>query len=110
LIMYGVVALILDDHVEHDHTCSHHLPHHLSTLSPRRVSNNGPMRLEHTKRSLHILSSCLLLLSKSSLLLISRSADGLYKYGPFRIDPISKIIPFAEIRVCLSWLVEILTF
>jgi hypothetical protein len=58
------IALILDDHVVHDHISSHHLPHHLCALCPTRVLNNSSSRLEHTKCTLYILLACLLSFSK----------------------------------------------
>jgi hypothetical protein len=42
LVIDVVVPFILNDHVVHDHTSSHHIPHPLWAPSYSRVPNNSP--------------------------------------------------------------------
>jgi hypothetical protein len=42
LVIDDVVSLVLNDHVVHDHTSSHHIPYSLWALSFSRVPNNTP--------------------------------------------------------------------
>ena len=63
LVIEAIITLILNYHIVHDHTSRHHLSHRLYDPCSRRVPNNSPTRLEHTKSSLHILLSNLLFLS-----------------------------------------------
>jgi hypothetical protein len=42
LIIDDVVSLVLNVHVVHDHTSSHHIPHSLWAPSFSRVPNNTP--------------------------------------------------------------------
>jgi hypothetical protein len=92
LIINAFIALILDDHVMHDHTSSHDLPHHLYAPCPRRVANNSPLRLEHTKCTLDILPACFLSLSKPSIFLLCWFTNCLHKSRLPRIDAIFKVV------------------
>jgi hypothetical protein len=92
--MYAFIALILDDHVVHNHASSHHLLHHLCASCPSKVLNNNPPRLEHTKCTLHILPACLLSLGKPSIFLLRWFTNYFYKSRPLEIDTISKIVAF----------------
>jgi hypothetical protein len=42
LIIDIIIPLVLNDHIVHDHTSSHHISHHLRTPSSSRVPNNSP--------------------------------------------------------------------
>jgi hypothetical protein len=82
LVIDVVIPLILNDHIVHDGTSSHHIPHPLRTPSSSRVPNNSPPWLKHTKCPLHILP-CSLLLFKPFAFLISRVTHCLDKGGPW---------------------------
>ena len=79
LVIEPLRTLDLHDHVVHDHTCIHHLPQSLNTPTSRRVPNNSPSRLEHTKSTLHILFTTLLFFGKPCSLLPLRVRDCLHK-------------------------------
>lgn len=65
LVMDFIRALILYDHVMHDHTRSHHVPNCLVLPSSSRIPKDALSRLKNTKCTLHILPSTLLSLGKS---------------------------------------------
>jgi hypothetical protein len=92
LVMDVFIALILNDHVMYDHASSHDLPHHLCAPCPRRVANNSPPRLEHTKCTVHIFPAYFLSLSKPSIFLLRWFTNYLHKSRPIGIDAISKIV------------------
>ena len=89
LVKEVVITLILYDHVVHDHSINHHLQHPLSAPYSSRVPNNGPLRLEHTKSTLHILPSTPLFLGKPSPLLSYGIGVCLENRRPLRIDTCS---------------------
>lgn len=85
-------TLGLHDHVVHDHTCIHYLPQSLNTSTSRRVPNNIPSWLEHTKSMLHIFSTTLLFFGKPWSLLSLRVRDFLHKSWPLGINTISEVV------------------
>jgi hypothetical protein len=77
------LAVVLDDHVVHDHTSLHHdLPHIFLRPSKGRIPNNNKWKLKHTKRPLDILSVALLELSKVEILLTCWQEDCFDKCRP----------------------------
>jgi hypothetical protein len=71
LIIDTIITLLLNDHVMHDHTRSHDLPHLLNALLLRWVMNNGPARLKNTKCSLHIFPARLLFFREPIVFLLA---------------------------------------
>jgi hypothetical protein len=67
IIMHWISMLTLEDHVMHDYTSIHDLPHLSSRLLERRVLDNSKEMLGHTKGSLNILPTTLLALGKPCL-------------------------------------------
>jgi hypothetical protein len=63
------LAVILDDHVMHDHTSLNHLPYLIVRPRKSRIPNNSKLSLKHIKCSLDILPTALLTLSKVAILL-----------------------------------------
>jgi hypothetical protein len=66
-VKYKMLPLPLNDHVVHDHTCIHDLPHLSFQPAKRGVPVNSKSSLKHTKCMLDILSTSLLTLSKLRL-------------------------------------------
>jgi hypothetical protein len=89
LIIDAIITLFFNDHVMHDHTSSHDLPHMLNTPCLSWVTNNGPTRLKNTKCSLHIFPASLLFFGKPIVFLLSGITMCLHKNRPLRIDTIS---------------------
>jgi hypothetical protein len=89
LIVDAIITLLFNDHVVHDHTSSHDLPHLLNTPYLSWVTNKGPTRLKNTKCSLHIFSASLLSFGKPTVFFLSGITMCLHKNRPLRIDTIS---------------------
>jgi hypothetical protein len=74
LVMEVVTALLLNDHVMHNHTTSYHSPptYGLKVVCSSRVTDNSQLSLEHTKCPLYTFFACLLLFGKPLLILCLR--------------------------------------
>jgi hypothetical protein len=72
LIIDTIITLFLNDHVMHDHTSNHDLPHLLNAPLLSWVMNNGLARLKNTKCSLHIFLARLLFFRELNVFLLSR--------------------------------------
>jgi hypothetical protein len=89
LIIDAIITLLFNDHVVHDHTSSHDLPHLLNTTCLSWVMNNSPTRLKNTKCLLHIFLARLLFFGKPTVFFLSGIMMCLHKNRPLRIDTIS---------------------
>jgi hypothetical protein len=82
------LAVILDDHVMHDHTRMHHLPHLIMRPGKSRIPNSRKLSLKHTKCPLDILPAALLTLNKMAILLTRWRGDYFHKCRSCWIDTI----------------------
>jgi hypothetical protein len=80
--------LTLDDHVVHDITIIHDLPHLSRRPLTCGVSDNGKTLLEHTKGSLNILPKTLMTLGKPLFILQVGVTNCLHNCGPLWVDPV----------------------
>jgi hypothetical protein len=89
LIIDTIIMVLLNNHVMHDHTSSHDLPHLLNASLLSWVPNNGPMRLKNTKFSLHIFLERLLIFPEPTIFLVLRFMMCLHKNRTLRVDTIT---------------------
>jgi hypothetical protein len=82
------LVVILDDHVMHDHTSLHHLPHLIVRPGKSRIPNNRKLSLKHTKCPLDIVLAALLTLRKVVILSTCWRGDYFHKYRSCWIDTI----------------------
>jgi hypothetical protein len=73
------LAVIIDDHVMHDHKSLHHLPHLILRPGKTRIPNNSKLILKHTKCPLDILPAALLILIKVAILYTCWCGDCFHK-------------------------------
>jgi hypothetical protein len=84
----------LYNHVVHDHTTVHALPHLRLPPSESRVRDNSKSLLKRSECPLYILSTRVLTLSIVRLLLGAWRNNGLHKCRTLRVDTIDEVVPF----------------
>src|SRR3954471_1295549 len=85
-------TLILDDHVVQYHTSCHDPPKRFHIPKPCRFTNNGKLRLQNSKCSLHILPSNRLSIMKPRFFHTLRVMNWLEKCCTPWVYPICKIV------------------